>query len=141
MCRTIQLFLVAALVGAGTVAGFEVGGRFGFHEGYTTAMHSSDVVNALIALGSLKAEEKGDLEGARNVLETTIDSAMVTDWATSRLPARRPMFAPAEAYPDLTKSMKAIAEYRQSHPHDPGPYGKEMVEWALTRYGTPPQAQ
>ena len=82
---TLKIVLTILIL-APTVLAFEVGGRAGFHEGFCTASHSEDVTTAVVALGVLKAEEKGDVEGARHILETLIDTAMVTDWAASRVP-------------------------------------------------------
>jgi len=107
--------VIAIPILAPTVFAFEVGGRVGFYEGYGSAAHSADVTTALLALGVLKAEEKGDVEGARHVLETLLDTAMVTDWAAARGPERRWSFAPALFHHDLTPAMKRIAEYRQAH--------------------------
>ena len=142
MRLTLKIVLTILISAATTVFAFEVGGRAGFHEGSCSASHSEDVATAVVALGVLKAEEKGE-EGARHILETLLDTAMVMDWAASRGPERRWSwsFAPALFDHDVTPAMERIAEYRQAHPHDPGPHGKEMVEWALARYGTPLQAQ
>ena len=96
MRRTLSLIVVGLLVTGGTVIGFEVGGRVGFHEGYYIAHRSIEVTNALLALGSLKALEKGDSEGARELLEGLLDVPMFTEWADVRLPSpRHPRFGPS----------------------------------------------
>ena len=81
MRRALQLVLVALLVGAGTFIGFEVGGRAGFYEGYHTATLSADVANACIAIGALRAQERGDAKGAQDMLELFVDQALIDDWA------------------------------------------------------------
>jgi hypothetical protein len=143
MRRTLSLIVVGLLVTGGTVIGFEVGGRVGFHEGYYIAHRSIEVTNALLALGSLKALEKGDSEGARELLEGLLDVPMFTEWADVRLPSpRHPRFGPSDAYLDLTKPMKTIAGYRLMHPQDDlPPTAKEMVDEFVARYATPPQAE
>ena len=145
MRRTLRIGLVALLVGAGMVIGFEVAGRAGYWEGYCTASTTHEVTNGAIVIAVLGALERGNIDGARNLFESTLDTSISGVWLNSRYSQKLQSFSPltnadqANLLNSRAKLLKWIAEYRQSHPYEDAS-GKQAVDWLLARYGTPLQA-
>jgi hypothetical protein len=140
MRRTLRLTLVALLVGVGTVIGFEFGGRAGYWEGYCAGSNTQELSNAVDATFVLMTLGKGDIDGARNMLEATLDGSISSIRLTSGYSPKLQSFAPSLPHADHTSLLKRIAKYRESHPHE-DPAAKEAADWLLARYGTPPQRE
>ena len=127
------LAFLAAIALVGT-AGFAIGGRRGFNEGYVVGSHTVEVVSAGLLLHSLAAHDRGECEAGRKTLEFMIDGALISDWAHHQAMTAPPFYTPGDAYEiNLPKVLQLLAQYRASHPHELPEPGASAVQAALTR--------
>jgi hypothetical protein len=136
----LALLGTAALSGA---AGFAIGGRKGFAEGYTYASVADQVIAGAMARSHLV---HADPEETRSLLELHVDTALVAAQVYSEIFGESlndlSFYAPADVRGlDLSKAVRAVAGYRRDHASTfDDPEIDRLRRAAVERYAAPPNA-
>jgi len=128
--------ILALVVIFAVVSSFFIGSWKGFYAGLNWNREEDAALNGSIQATLLKKIRQQKIDDAIKMLESSLDSNIVTYWAYS-LKINKSIFdhyAPVARNQYGPNFMKNIAKYRKEYPSRADPYGKALIDKTLAEF-------
>ncbi len=114
----LRLTALATAIGCvvllAAILGYVVGGQQGSQDGYLFALFQDEAIDGATAVHVLNAIERGDVDEATRLLESTVDGALLTYWSQADTPRGR--FEPGPPSDKIVPLYRdVIARYRSTN--------------------------